>query len=148
MGHTRKTEKFMYQQLCILDDNKIAVRNSPRETLHATHPGAWVVTSQPDTSQHDTSQRDTSQPTKTIRLPLPPCLEPNEENQIDFGGFIIDSQGRVKHFFAILIAFPSFPHSNFTVMQMTPILKNFEINITQHGYPVSTKRKKLFAERQ
>ena len=42
---------------------------------------------------------------KTKWSPLPPCSEPNEEIQIDFGGPIIDGQGREVYFLACIDRF-------------------------------------------
>ena len=46
---------------------------------------------------------------KTIWSPIKPCVQPNKEIQIDFGGPILDGQGREVYFIACIDRFSKFP---------------------------------------
>ena len=68
--------------------------------------------------------------------PLPPCSEPNEEIQIDFGGPIIDGQGREVYFLACIDRFSKLPTLKLYNNANGPNIEKF-LNkyIVQHGVP-------------
>ena len=92
---------------CILVDNKLAIPNilkhSVIDVLHSTHPGAWGMTELGQRLWWPFINQDLINKSKTCRpctefgknlksiikksdwSPLPPCSEPNEEIQLDFG---------------------------------------------------------------
>ena len=64
--------------------------------------------------------------------PLPRCSEPNEERQIDFGGPIIDGQGREKFFLACIDRFSKFLYNNANGLNIEKILNKY---VVRHGVP-------------
>ena len=93
---------------CILLDNQLTIPNAMKDAvidvLHATHPGAWGMTELATRLWWPFINRDLINKSKTCRpctefgknlksiIPktkwssLKPCVEPNEEIQIEFGG--------------------------------------------------------------
>ena len=116
---------------CILLDNRLTIPNAMKEAvidvLHATHPGAWGMTELAHRLWWPFINRDLLNKSKTCRpctefgknlksiipktkwSPLKPCVEPNEEIQLDFGGPILDGQGREVYFLACIDRFSKFP---------------------------------------
>ena len=116
---------------CILLDNRLTIPNALKEAvidvLHATHLGSWGVTELANRLWWPFINRDlinnakTSRPCtefgknlksiipKTKWSPIKPCVEPNEEIQIEFGGPILDGQGREVYFLACINRFSKFP---------------------------------------
>ena len=116
---------------CILLDNRLTIPNAMKEAvidvLHATHPGAWGMTELAHRLWWPFINRDLINKSKTCRpctefgknlksiipktkwSPLKPCVEPNEEIQLDFGGPILDGQGREVYFLACIDRFSKFP---------------------------------------
>ena len=143
---------------CILVDNKLAIPNILKESvmdvLHSTHPGAWGMTELGQRLWWPFINRDLINKSKTCRpctefgknlksilrksdwTPLPPCSEPNEEIQLDFGGPIFDGQGREVYFLACIDRFSKFPTlklvSNANGSNIEKFLNKY---ITQHGVP-------------
>ena len=97
------------------------------DVLHATLPGAWGMTELAHRLWWPFINRDLINKSKTCRpctefvknlksiipktkwSPLKPCVEPNEEIQLDFGGPILDGQGREVYFLAWIDRFSKFP---------------------------------------
>ena len=101
---------------CIFLDNRLTIPNAVKDAvidvLHATHPGAWGMTELAHRLWWPFINRDLINKSKTCRpctefgknlksiipktkcSPMKPCVEPNEEIQIDFAGPILDGQGR------------------------------------------------------
>ena len=143
---------------CILVDNKLAIPNilkdSVIDVLHSTHPGAWGMTELGQRLWWPFINRDLINKSKTCRpctefgknlksiikksdwSPLPPCSEPNEEIQLDFGGPIFDGQGREVYFLACIDRFSKFPTLKLVANANGPNIEKF-LNkyITQHGVP-------------
>ena len=116
---------------CILLDNRLTIPNAMKDAvidiLHATHPGAWGMTELANRLWWPFINRDLINKSKTCRpcsefgknlksiipktkwSPLKPCVEPNEEIQLDFGGPILDGQGREVYFLACIDRFSKFP---------------------------------------
>ena len=68
--------------------------------------------------------------------PLPSCSEPNEEIQLDFGGPIIDGQGRELYFLACIDRFSKFPTLKLVTKGNGPKIEMFLTKyIFQHGVP-------------
>ena len=116
---------------CIHLDNWLtipsAMKDAVKDVLHATHPGKWGMTELANRLWWPFINRDLLNKSKTCRLctefgknlksiipktkrsQLKPCVEPNEEIQIDFGGPLIDGQGREVYFLACIDRFSKFP---------------------------------------
>ena len=143
---------------CILVENKLAIPNILKDSvinvLHSTHPGAWGMTELGQRSWWPFINRDLINKSKTCRpctefgknlksiikksdwSPLPPCSEPNEEIQLDFGGPIFDGQGSEVYFLACIDRFSKFPTLKLVANANGPNIEKF-LNryITQHGVP-------------
>ena len=73
---------------------------------------------------------------KTKWSPLEPCVEPNEEVQTDFGGPIIDGQGRELYFLACIDRFSKFPTFKLCNNANAPNIEHFLTKyIAIHGVP-------------
>ena len=97
------------------------------DVLHATHPVAWGMTELAHRLWWPLINRDFIRKLKTCRpctefgknlksiipktkwSPMKPCVEPTEETQMDFGGPILDGQGREVYFLACIDRFSKFP---------------------------------------
>ena len=97
------------------------------DVLHATHPGAWGMSELAHRLWWPFINRDLINKSKTCRpstefgknlksiIPktkwsaLKPCVEPNEEIQVHFGGSILDGQEREVYFLACIDRFSKFP---------------------------------------
>ena len=147
---------------CILVDNKLAIPHVVKEPvmgiLHATHPSAWGMTELGQRLWWPYVNRDLINKSKTCRpctdfgknlkslipktkwTPLPRCLEPNEEIQIDFGGPITDGQGREIYFLACIDRFSKFPTLKLYNYANGPNIEKF-LNkyIVRHGVPRNLK---------
>ena len=143
---------------CILVDNKLAIPNIPKEpvmdVLHSTHPGAWGMTELGQRLWWPFINRDLINKSKTCRpctdfgknlksllrksdcTALPPCSEPNEEIQLDFGGPIFDGQGREVYFLACIDRSSKFLTLKLVSSANGPNIEKF-LNkyIMQHGVP-------------
>ena len=143
---------------CILVDNKLAIPNILKESvmdvLHSTHPEAWGMIELGQRLWWPFINRDLINKSKTCRpctefgrnlksilgksdwTPLPPCSEPNEEIQPDFGGPIFDGQGREVYFLSWNDRFSKFPTLKIISNANGPNIEKFlNKNITQHGVP-------------
>ena len=124
------------------------------DVLHATHPGAWGMTELGQRLWWPFNNRDFISKSKTCRpctefgknlksiirksdwTSLPPCSEPNEEIQLDFGRPIFDEQGRKVYILACIELFSKFPTlkmvSNANGPNIEKLLNKY---ITQHRVP-------------
>ena len=150
------------QNGCLLLDNKLAIPNSLKESvidvLHSTHPGAWGMTELGQRIWWPFINRDLINKSKTCRpctefgknlknknpksrwAPLPQCSEPNEEIQLDFGGPIIDGQGREVYFLACIDRFSKFPTLKLVTNANGPNIEKFlNKHIAQHGVPLNIR---------
>ena len=143
---------------CIRLDNRLTIPNAMKdaviEVLHATHPGAWGMTELahrlwwPFINRNLINKSKTCRPCtdfgknfksiipKTKWSPMKPCVEPNEERQIDFGGPLLDGQGREVYFLACIDRFSKFPtlklYNNANATHIEHFLTN---NIAIQGIP-------------
>ena len=103
------------------------MKDAMMDVLHATHPGAWAMIELAHRLLWPFINRDLINKLKTCRpctefgknlksiipttkwSPMKPWVEPNEEIQIDFGGPILDGQGREVYFLACIDRFSKFP---------------------------------------
>ena len=73
---------------------------------------------------------------KTRWAPLPPCSDPNEEIQLDFGGPIMDGQGREVYFLACIDRFSKFLTLKLVANASGPNIEKFlNKHIAQQGLP-------------
>ena len=138
--------------------DKLAIPNILKESvidvLHSTHPGAWGMTELGQRLWWPFINRDLINKSKTCRpctefgknlksiikksdwTPLPPCSEPNEEIQLDFGGPIFDGQGREVYFLACIDGFSKFPTLKLVANANGPNIEKFLNKYkAQHGVP-------------
>ena len=73
---------------------------------------------------------------KSDWTPLPPCSEPNEKIQLNFGGPTFDGQGKEVYFAACIDRFSKFPTLKLVANANNPNIEKF-LNkyITLHGVP-------------
>ena len=115
---------------CILLDNRLTIPNARKDAvidvLHATHPSVgmtelahrlWWPFINRDLINKSKTCRPCTEFGKNLKSIIPktkwsptkPCVEPNEKIQIDFGGPILDGQGREVYFLACIDRFSRFP---------------------------------------
>ena len=147
---------------CILLDNRLTIPNALKEAvidvLHATHPGSWGMTELANRLWWPFINRDLINKAKTCRpftefgknlksiipkskwSPMKQCVEPNEEIQIDFGGPIVDGQGREIYFLACIDRFSKFPslklYNNANAINVEHFLNKY---MSIHGVPRSIR---------
>ena len=147
---------------CILLDNRLTIPNALKgaviDVLHATHPGSWGMTELANRLWWPFINRDLINKAKTCRpctefgknlksmipktkwSPMKPCVEPNEEIQIDFGGPIVDGQGREIFFLACIDRFSKFPslklYNNANATNVEHFLNKY---MSIHGVPRSIR---------
>ena len=147
---------------CILLDNRLTIPNALKEAvidvLHATHPGSWGMTELANRLWWPFINRDLINKAKTCRpcsefgknlksmipktkwSPMKPCVEPNEEIQIDFGGPKVDGQGRERYFLACIDRFSKFPslklYNNANAINVEHFLNKY---MSIHGVPRSIR---------
>ena len=69
-----------------------------------------------------------------------PCVEPNQEIQIDFGGPIFDEKGNEVYFFAAIDRFSKYPTAYIYDKANGPnVLKFLDMYIETHGIPRSIR---------
>ena len=147
---------------CSLLDNRLTIPNAMKDAvidvLHATQPGAWGMTELATRLLWPFINRDLINKSKTWRpctefgknlkslipktkwSPLKPCVEPNEEIQVDFGGPIIDGQGREEYFLACIDRFSKFPTLKLCNNANATNIENFLTKyIAIHGVPRSLR---------
>ena len=143
-------------------DNRLTIPNALKEAvidvLHATHPGSWGMTELANRLWWPFINRGLINKAKTCRpctefgknlksmipktkwSPMKPCVEPNEEIQIDFGGPIVDGQGREIYFLACIDRFSKFPslklYSNANATNVEHFLNKY---MSIHGVPRSIR---------
>ena len=150
-----KWRSLSVQNGCVLLDNKLAISNALKESvidvLHSTHPGSWGMTELGQRLWWPFINRDLINKAKTCRpctefdknlksiipkshwAPLPPCSEPNEEIQLDFGGPIIDGQGREVYFLACIDRFSKFPTLKLVTNANGPNIEKFLTKYIVHN---------------
>ena len=142
----------------VLLDNKLAIpialKASVTDVIHSTHPRAWGMTELGQRLWWHFINLDLINKSKTCRpctefgknsksiirkshwAPLPSSSEPNEANQLDFGGPIIDGHRRDVYFLACIDRFSKFPTLKLVTNANGPNIQKFVIkNIAQHWVP-------------
>ena len=72
--------------------------------------------------------------------PHVPCLEPNKETQIDFGGQVFDGNGNEIYFLAAIDRFSKYPTAcTYEKANGPNILKFLGMYIENHGTPLSIR---------
>ena len=110
---------------CVCLDERIAIPNSIKdavlEDIHSTHPGSFAMLSLAQNIWWPHIHRDILAKANECKActeigknlksvishpkwaPLPKCIEPNDEIQIDFGGPILNKKGVEQYFFVTSI---------------------------------------------
>ena len=158
----RPLEPTERKRCCILLDNRLTIPKALKEAvidvLHATHPGSWGMTELANRLWWPFINRDLINKAKTCGpctefgknlksmipktkwSPMKPCVEPNEEIQIDFGGPIVDGQGREIYFLACIDRFSKFPslklYNNANATNVEHFLNKY---MSIHGVPRSIR---------
>ena len=147
---------------CVCIDKKEAIPNVLREALindiHASHPGTWgticmathcwwpyihrelfvkATECKPCTVIGKNLKSIT--PAKQFN-PHIPCVEPNQEIQIDFVGPIFDEKGNEVYFLAAIDRFSKYPTAFIYDKANGPnVLKFLDMYIENHGIPISIR---------
>ena len=147
---------------CILLDNRLTIPNALKEAvidvLHANLPGSWGMTELANRLWWPFINRDLINKAKKCRpctefgknlksiisktkwSPMKPCVEPNEEIQINFGGPIVVGQGRKIYFLACIERFSKFPslklYNNANAINVEHFLNKY---MSIHGVPRSIR---------
>ena len=147
---------------CVCIDERVAIPNVLREALiddiHASHPGTWGMICMATHSWWPYMHRElivksteckpctvigknlkSVIPTKQF-TPHIPCIEPNQEIQIDFGGPIFDEKGNEVYFLAAIDRFSKYPTAYIYDKANGPnVLKFLDLYIDTHGIPRSIR---------
>ena len=147
---------------CVCVDEKVAIPNVLREALiddiHASHPGTWGMICMATHCWWPYIQRklivkaNECKPCtvigKNLKSIIPakqfnphiPCVEPNQEVQIDFGGPIFDEKGNEVYFLAAIDRFSKYPTAYIYDKANGPnVLKFLDMYIEIHGIPRSIR---------
>ena len=147
---------------CVCIDEKVAIPNVLREALtddiHAIHPGTWgkicMATHCWWPYMHRelivkaTECKPCTAIGKNLKSVIPakqftphvPCVEPNQEIQIDFGGPIFDEKNTEVYFLAAIDRFSKYPTANVYEKANGPnVLKFLDMYIETHGIPRSIR---------
>ena len=129
------------------------------DVRHATDPGSWGMTELAHRQWWPFISRDMIIKAKTCRTctefgknlkiiipetnlsPFIPCVEPNEEIQVDFGGPLFDGQGREVNFLACIDQFSKYPspklYNNANAINIEHFLNKY---MYKHGLPKSIRK--------
>ena len=147
---------------CVCVDEKVAIPNVLREALiddiHASHPGTWGMICMathcwwPYMHRELIVKASECKPCtligKNLKSVIPakqfhphiPCVEPNQEIQIDFGGPIFDEKGNEVYFLAAIDHFSKYPTAYIYDKANGPnVLKFWDMYIEIHGIPISIR---------
>ena len=150
---------------CVCIDKKVAIPNLLREAMiddiHSSHPGTWsmicmavhcwwpymhrelivkATECKPCTVNGQNCTVNGQNPKCVIPAkqfnPHIPCVEPNQEIQIDFGGPIFDEKGYEVYFLAAIDRFSKYPTACIYDKANGPnVLKFLDMYIENHGIP-------------
>ena len=147
---------------CVCVDERVAIPNVLREVLiddiHSSHPGTWGMICMATHSWWPYMHRELivkcteCKPCtvigKNLKSVIPakqftphiPCVEPNQEIQIDLGGPIFDGKGNEVYFLAAIDRFSKYPTAYFYDKANGPnFLKFLDMYIETHGIPRSIR---------
>ena len=147
---------------CVCVDERVAIPNVLRDALiddiHSSHPGTWGMICMATHSWWPYTHRELivksteCKPCTTIGknlksiipakqfTPHIPCVEPNQEIQIDFGGPIFDEKGNEVYFLAAIDRFSKYPTAYIYDKANGPnVLKFLDMYIETHGTPRSIR---------
>ena len=147
---------------CVCIDEKVAIPNVLREAMtddiHSSHPGTWgmiYMTTHclwPYMHRKLIVKATECKPCTVIGKnlksvihakqfnPHVPCVEPNQEIQIDFGGPIFDEKGNENYFLAAIDRFSKYPTACIYDKANGPsVLKFLDMYIENHGIPRSIR---------
>ena len=132
---------------CMCIDEKVAIPNVLREALaediNASHQGTWGIICMTthcwwpyihrELIVKATECKPGTVTGKNLKSVIPakqfyphvPCIEPNQEIQIDFGGPIFNEKGTEVYFFPLLIVFPNILLHVFMTKQTDLSFENF-----------------------
>ena len=143
---------------CIFVDNRVAIPNSIKEAVtdvfHATHTGSWGITELADRARWAFFNRDLLNrvrlckactefgknskpiaPANKFKL-LTPCVEPDEENQINFAGPIFDGQSKERYILLCIDRFSKYPSAKVVKNPNATKVKRFLLkDFRLHGIP-------------
>ena len=145
---------------CVCIDEKVAISDVLREALiddiHSSQPGTWGMICmathcwwpyiQRELIVKATECKPCTVTGKNLNSVIPakqfnphlPCVEPNQEIQIDFGGPIFDERGNEVYFLAAIYRFSKYPTAYIYDKANGPnVLKFLDIYIEIHGIPRS-----------
>ena len=141
---------------------KVAIPNVLREALiddiHSSHPGTWGMICMAtycwwpymhrELIVKATECKSCTVIDKNLKSIIPaklfnphiPCVEPNQEIQIDFGGPIFDEKGDEIYFLAAIDRFSKYPTASIYDKANGPnVLKFLDMYIEIHGIPRSIR---------
>ena len=147
---------------CVCIDEKVAIPNVLREALtddiHASHPGTWGMICMAthcwwpymhrELIVKATECKPRTAIGKNLKSVIPakqftphvPCVEPNQEIQIDFGGPIFDEKNTEVYFLAAIDRFSKYPTAYVYEKANGPnVLKFLDMYIETHGIPRSIR---------
>ena len=119
------------------------LRESLSDDIHSSHPGTWGMISMathcwwPYMNRELIVKATDCKPCtaigKNLKSVIPakqfhphvPCVEPNQEIQIDFGGPIFDEKGNKIYFLAAIDRFSKYPTACIYVKANGPIVLKF-----------------------
>ena len=147
---------------CVCIDEKVAIPNVLREAMtddiHSSHPGTWGMICMathclwPYMHRKLIGEATECKPCtvigKNLKPVIPakqinphtPCVEPNQEIQIDFGGPTFDEKGNEVYFLAAIDRFSKYPTACIYDKANGPnVIKFLDIYIENHGIPRSIR---------
>ena len=147
---------------CVCIDERVAIPNVLREALiddiHSSHPGTWGLICMAihcwwpymhrELIVKATECKPGTVVSKNLKSVIPakqfnphiPCVEPNQEIQIDFGGPIFDEKGSEVCILAAIDCFSNYPAAYIYDKANGPnVLKFLDMYIETHGIPRSIR---------
>ena len=147
---------------CVCIDEKVAIPNVLREAMiadiHSSHPDTWGMICMGthcwwpymhlQLIAKPTECKPCTAIGKNLKSVIPakqynphiPCVEPNQENQIDFGGPIFDEKGNEIYFLAAIGRFSKYPTAFIYDNANGPnVLRFLDMYIENHGIPRSIR---------
>ena len=147
---------------CVCIDERVAIPNVLREALigdiHSSHPGTWGMICMAihcwwpymhrELIVKATECKPCTAIGKNLKSIIPakqftphiPCVEPNQEIQIDFGGPIFDEKGNEVYFLAAIDRFSKYPAAYIYDKANGPnVLKFLDMYIETDGIPRSIR---------